>query len=180
MTVNIPETSRLKFKFVTERDAEFLFDLDQDPMVMKFINGGIKHSRERINEVFLPRIAKFANQEKGWGLWQVIEKVTGKAIGWILVRPNLFFSDNPEFDNLEVGWRFFQSSWGKGYATEAAEAVIEVVSKYEEVTRISAIAVEENLASINIMRKLGMKFVKKYLHKDPLGDSEVVYYEKTV
>lgn len=178
MTVKIPDSTRLEFNFVTSQDANFLFDLDQDPEVMKYINGGKVTSREQIKEVFLPRLAKYANPEKGWGLWRVTIKESAKDIGWILVRPNLFFSENPEFDNLEVGWRFLQSSWGNGYATEAAEAVVEQVIKLDEVKRISAIAMDGNWGSIKIMEKLGMSFVKQYLHEDPLGDSEVVYYEK--
>ena len=180
MTVKVTDSKRLTFNFITEDDADFLYNLDQDPEVMIYINGGKVSSREQIAQMFLPRLAKYANPEKGWGLWRVTVKASDTDIGWILVRPNLFFSDAPEFDNLEVGWRFFQSSWGKGYATEAAEAVIEQVIKSEAVKRISAIAMEGNIGSIRIMDKLGMAFVKKYLHQDPLGDSEVVYYEKWV
>jgi RimJ/RimL family protein N-acetyltransferase len=48
------------------------------------------------------------------------------------------------------------------------------------VSKISAIALEGNLASIKIMTKLGMKYIKTHMHKDPLGDIEAVYYEKTI
>ena len=40
-----------------------------------------------------------------------------------------FFSDTPEFDNLELGWRFFRSSWGKGYASEAAIHIKQALSE---------------------------------------------------
>jgi RimJ/RimL family protein N-acetyltransferase len=33
-----------------------------------------------------------------------------------------------------------------------------------------------NAASINIMKKLGMSYIKTDIHRDPLGDEEVVYY----
>ncbi len=39
---------------------------------------------------------------------------------------------------------------------------------------------EDNLASIHVMKKLGMKYVKTAIHKDPLGDDEVVYYQMLV
>ena len=47
-----------------------------------------------------------------------------------------------------------------------------------EYTYISAIAVKENLGSIAVMEKLGMRFVKEYMHSDPLGDIPAVHYER--
>ena len=88
-----------------------------------------------------------------------------------------FFTKTPEFDNLEIGWRFMQSAWGKGYATEAALAVQAEVIKQRQVKKISAIAMEGNDGSIAIMKKLGLSYQKTYLHKDPLGDMQVVYYQ---
>ncbi len=91
-----------------------------------------------------------------------------------------FFNENTQWNNLELGWRFFKKNWGCGYATEAAKAIMNTLKKSPKVYRFSAIAMEENLASIHIMKKLGMKFIKKDLHKDPLGDLEVVYYEYVI
>jgi len=88
-----------------------------------------------------------------------------------------FFSDSPEFDNLELGWRFFQSSWGKGYASEAALHIKNTLADNSELKSFSAIAVEDNLGSVAVMKKIGMSFVKSYLHKDPLFESQVVYYK---
>ncbi|GGQ06959.1 GNAT family N-acetyltransferase [Shewanella litoralis] len=66
------------------------------------------------------------------------------------------------------------------YSTEAANAVMQAMSTVDEVTHVSAIAVEDNLASIAIMKKLGMQFQYKQLHRDPLGDTEAVFYQKAV
>ncbi|MBL4815394.1 MAG: N-acetyltransferase, partial [Shewanella sp.] len=59
-------------------------------------------------------------------------------------------------------------------------AVMDVVTAPDKINKASAIAFEENLGSIKIMEKLGMSFLKKGIHKDPLGDLELVYYEKFV
>ena len=175
-----PSSSRLNYSFITEKDIDDLYQLDQDPAVMKYLNGGKPTTMEEKHTVFLPRMAKYANKEKGWGLWKVNIKESGEFIGWILVRPMHFFNDetDTEWHNLELGWRFKQSSWGKGYATEAANALVEQIALMPEYTHISAIALKENVGSIGVMEKLGMTFVKEYMHNDPLGDIPAVYYER--
>ncbi len=176
----IENSERLSFALMTANDAELLFNLDQDTEVMQFINGGVLTSWEDIQNVYLPRMESYTNADKGWGLWKVVLQNTEQFIGWILVRPMNFFSEQPDFENLELGWRFSRLSWGKGYATEAATAVINALIKNAVCTKISAIADEENLASINIMKKIGLQYIKTYLHQDPLFSSEVVYYELEV
>lgn len=175
--MQIQDSARLSYRLFNENDGEELFQLDQDPLVMKYINGGQITSREDIEQRFLPRVKYFSNPDTGWGLWRVSVTQSGEFIGWVLVRPMEFFSDQPQLDDLEVGWRFMQSSWGKGHATEAAKAVCTAIVANDEVTKLSAIAMEGNVASIGIMKKLGMKFLKKALHEGPNGEEEVVFYQ---
>ncbi len=167
---------------MTRDDADALFDLDQDTDVMHFINGGKMTSMEDILSVSIPRLESYADQSEGWGIWKVSlrgEVDDSKAyLGWVLVRPMDFFSEAPQYNNLELGWRFKQSSWGHGFATEAAKMVMDTVCAPLKITRVSALALEQNVASINIMKKLGMKFLMKKLHHDPLGDMELVFYQK--
>jgi RimJ/RimL family protein N-acetyltransferase len=175
--MNIISSARLSYKLMTKEDGELLFQLDQDPEVMRFITGGNPSSMEQINNILVPRMESYSNEQKGWGLWQVNISSSNEYIGWILVRPMNFFSDSPEFDNLELGWRFFQSSWGKGYASEAALHIKNTLAKNNDLKSFTAIAVENNLGSIAVMKKIGMSYVKSYLHKDPLFESQVVYYQ---
>jgi RimJ/RimL family protein N-acetyltransferase len=175
--MNINPSARLSYKLMTKESRDLLFQLDQDPEVMRFLNGGRPSSMDEIKNVFIPRMESYFNQIKGWGLWQVNISSSDEYIGWVLVRPMNFFSDSPEFDNLELGWRFFQSSWGKGYASEAALHIKDTLADNSELKSFSAIAVEDNLGSVAVMKKIGMSFVKSYLHKDPLFESQVVYYK---
>jgi RimJ/RimL family protein N-acetyltransferase len=170
-------SARLSYTLMTQADGELLFQLDQDPEVMLFLNGGKPSTMAEINEISIPRMERYLNVQKGWGLWQVNISSNNEYIGWILVRPMHFFSEAPEFDNIELGWRFFQSSWGKGYASEAALHIKNTLAKNNVLKGFSAIAVKDNLASIAVMKKIGMSYVKTYLHKDPLFESHVVYYQ---
>ena len=177
--VNIMPSERLCYRLMTDKDVDSFYQLDQDPEVMRYINGGKPSSREEIETVYMPRLMSYTNFAKGWGMWRVGLQPNNEFIGWILVRPMQFFSKQPEHHNLELGWRFFRAHWGKGYATEAAIQIMNTLSVDKDIQYFSAVADENNLGSIHIMKKLGMDFVKKYLHKDPLGDTPCVYYQKT-
>ncbi len=175
--MEISNSSRLTYQFIGEDDNAFLFQLDQDPAVMRFINGGKPTSKEDITSKFMPRLYAYRNADKGWGLWKVTVQDTQQEIGWILARPMEFFSDSPLYDDVELGWRFVQSSWGKGYATEAAKHVKNTLSTLPQNKHFSAIAVKENYGSIRVMKNLGMSYIKTYLHSDSqLGELEVVLY----
>jgi len=175
--MKINNSVRLSYQLMSADDAELLFQLDQDPEVMRFIADGKVSSRESIETVLVPRMQKYLNTDKGWGIWQVNIAETDEYIGWVLVRPMNFFSDSPEFDNLELGWRFFRSSWGKGYASESAQHIKDVLAVEPEYKKFSAIADEENLGSIGVMKNIGMSYVKTYLHTDPLFECQVAYYQ---
>ncbi|KGJ86971.1 GNAT family N-acetyltransferase [Colwellia psychrerythraea] len=178
--MDIKNSERLKFRLMDSADAQALWEIDQDPAVMKFLNGGTPTSIEQVNKVFIPRMNAYRNNELGWGIWQVSDKVSNEYLGWVLIRPMSFFTESPNTKDLELGWRFFQATWGKGYATEAAIAIRDAVIANTDVTHVSALAVADNLASIGVMKKMGMNFVRAYLHEDPIGDFDAVHYQMAV
>lgn len=173
-------SDRLSFQIMDETNAQDFFELDQNPEVMKYINGGKPSSKQDIETKMLPRMASYTNHAKGWGIWKVNLLQSKAFIGWVLVRPMDFFTDNPQIDDLELGWRFKQESWGKGYATEAAKHIMHALIENKSASQYSAIAEAENTASIGIMKKLGMQFIKNDIHKDPLGDMQVDFYSLKV
>jgi len=175
--MNITDTHRLSFRLLAATDAELLFELDQDPEVMRYLTAGKLTSKADITNTFIPRMEAYRDENKGWGLWGVFLITNNEFIGWVLVRPMEFFSEQPEFNNLELGWRFKQSSWGKGLGSEAAQQVKNALSKNTEVKAFSATALAGNLGSIGVMKKLGMSFIKNYLHQEPSGAIEAVYYQ---
>ncbi|WP_025822599.1 GNAT family N-acetyltransferase [Shewanella marina] len=187
--MKVKATARLSFELMTAADAHLMHELDQDPEVMRYINGGVMTSWQRINEFFVPRVKGFTNNEQGWGLWKVMTHSVQENlladedpyfIGWVLVRPMDYYTDEPRFHDLEVGWRFKRKTWGLGYATEAALAITEALVLQPQITHLSAIALEGNLASINIMKKLGMEFVETKTELINGLTEKVVYFTKKV
>ena len=178
--MNVPRTARLNFKLMDENDGALLFDLDNDPAVMEHLTRGRVSTMNTIKEVFIPRMQAYRNPQRGWGLWQVNLNDGDVFLGWILIRPMGFFTAEWAHSDIEIGWRFKRASWGKGYASEAAAAVLDAVTQQAEVKTISATAVKENHGSIKVMKKLGMQFIEQYTHSDEFGELPAVLYRKSV
>jgi hypothetical protein len=82
-------------------DAQALWELDQYPAVMQFITGGKPNSIDTINKVILPAMKAYTDVKQGWGIWQVSDKFTQEYLGWVLVRPMDFFTNEPKLNDLE-------------------------------------------------------------------------------
>lgn len=84
--VQIPPTARLAFRLMGSADAPLLFELDEDPEVMRFLNDSKPSTREEIEQKFVPRMVKFTDPAAGLGLWEVRRREDGEYLGWILAR----------------------------------------------------------------------------------------------
>ncbi len=94
------ETERMVLRCLTENDADNLFELDSDPDVMRFLTGGVPHTREFIVKKTLPHYLGFCEPSGAFGFWAAIEKETADFIGWFHFRP---FKENSE--EIELGYR---------------------------------------------------------------------------
>jgi RimJ/RimL family protein N-acetyltransferase len=155
------ETERLLLRRFTESDVANLHDLDGDPEVMRFVNGGKPVSRDVIREETLPRFLRAYERFEGFGVWAVIERSTGEFAGWFEFYPRKHGS--PE--EVELGYRLRRSAWGKGYATEGSRAVIRKGFTELGVHRVVAETMAVNTASRRVMEKAGLKFVRTF-HQD--------------
>ena len=177
----IPPSPRLSFGLLSQQDAQLLFEVDQDEEVMRYLNNGQRTTMQTIIEVMLPRMAQYRNPELGYGIWQVRRLEDNTYLGWVLIRPMGFNTEVPSTDDVEIGWRLKRPYWGQGYASEAAAAVARaVVANNNSIKYLSAIAMPDNAGSIGVMRKLGMQFIKRYLHRDALGDVDTVLYRTDI
>lgn len=176
----ISPSARLKYRLMTQNDGDLLTELDSDPAVMRYLTNGKPTSREQIEQFYLPRLAKFTNPQQGWGLWHCSLIDDETFLGWVLIRPMYFFNGEMDERDLEIGWRFKQIAWGKGYATEAARHIATHLAEQDKMDYLSAEALKENLGSINIMKKLSMTFLREGIHEGPTGPMGVVYYRKAV
>ena len=100
------ETERLLLRRFTESDVGNLHDLDNDPEVMHFINGGRPVSRDAIREETLPRFLRAYERFEGFGIWAAIERSTGEFVEWFEFYPRK--DAGPE--EVELGYRLRRSA----------------------------------------------------------------------
>lgn len=152
------ETERLLLRRFTEGDVDRLFDLDNDPEVMRFLNGGIATPRDVIENEILPGFVRSCDRFVGYGQWAGVEKATSDFLGWFSFEP----WDGGSRAEVRLGYRLRRLAWGKGYATEGARALIRKGFTELGVQRVVADTYEENLASRRVMEKAGLTLVRMY------------------
>jgi RimJ/RimL family protein N-acetyltransferase len=152
------ETERLVLRQFTEDDVDSLVELDGDPDVMRFINGGRPTPRQEIENDVLPTFLDYYERFPGYGFWAAVEKSTGRFVGWFHFRP----AERAHPDEIELGYRLRKSAWGKGYATEGSRALIQKGFAELGVQRVVASTMVVNVASRRVMEKAGLKFVRTF------------------
>jgi len=161
------ETERLLLRKVTLDDKEELFKLHSDPEVQKYTGEPVVTTIEEIEKSILSRISDY--EKYGFGRLAVIHKTTNNLIGWA----GLAYL--PEFDKVDLGYRFKKEFWGKGYATEASRAILDYGFNRLDLNLIIAIAIVEHTNSINVMKKIGMKYDKHAPYE--AGGKDAIWYQ---
>ena len=152
------QTQRLVLRRFTEDDSANLVELDGDPEVMRFINGGRPTPRTEIESEVLPAFLDYYERYRGYGFWAAIEKSTGLFVGWFHFRP----AEGSPPGEVELGYRLRRSAWGKGYATEGSRALVDKGFAELGVERVVASTMVVNVASRRVMEKAGLRFVRSF------------------
>lgn len=155
------ETERLILRRFTVDDAELLHELDNDPVVMRYVNGGVPVSREEIVNETLPAFLSYYERFEGYGFWAAIEKESGRFLGWFHFRPG---TDAGPLEP-ELGYRLHQVAWNRGFATEGSRALIKMGFVELGCERVTAECMALNVASRRVMEKAGLHYVRTF-HAD--------------
>lgn len=156
------ETERLILREFGPDDANNLLELDTDPEVRRYVDQPNPPTPESAARL-LQRFLSWHRKPDQYGYFATIEKATGAFIGWFHFRPT---RDLP--DAIEIGWRFKQTAWGRGYATEGAQAILRKGFLEQGVARVAAEAMTENGRSIRVMQKIGLRFDHEFVYDNRL------------
>ncbi|WP_431242741.1 GNAT family N-acetyltransferase [Flavobacterium sp. P21] len=163
------ETERLLLREFLLSDADGMFELDSNPKVHLFLgNNPVKKPEESIEYI---HFVQKQYKDFGTGRWAVILKETNEFLGWSGIK---FITDeiNGHKNFYEIGYRFIEKHWGKGYATEAGKAFVNYAFNEMKVDALYAYADAGNENSRKILEKLGLQYVNSFEYE---GETEVWY-----
>jgi len=146
------ETERLQIRHLKPEDTDGMTALCSDPVAMRYMDDGSVMTRDECAAWI--DICQNKYRDRGYGTSGVFDKATGAFIGFCgVVR-------TPDSDFDEIIYAFGQPHWGKGYATEAAKAMLDYVFGISQLDAIYATIDPANIASQRIMAKIGMDFLE--------------------
>ena len=167
--MKIIETERLLLREFTEGDAEFIFELVNEPgWIQNIGDRGVRtleDARRFISDKLAASYAKF-----GFGLYLVELKETGASAGMcgLVKRDSL--------EDVDIGFAFLEKFWSKGYAFESASAVMDYAQNTLGLKRLAAIVSPDNRGSIKVLEKLGMHFER--MIKMPDDTEEIKFFAR--
>lgn len=145
-------TSRLVSRNWEERDRDLFHRINSDADVMAFFP--FRRTRAESDAMF-DRL-RAAIERDGFGFAALELRQSGQCIGFAGLSA---VNDVPALPpgTIEIGWRLAPEYWGKGYATEAAEA--QLARGFDEMAldQIVSFAVWNNARSLAVMKRIGMR-----------------------
>jgi ribosomal-protein-alanine N-acetyltransferase len=159
--MKILETNKLILRHQVLDDLDNLFALYCDPDVRRYIPDAPRNYEEAREELEWHMNGHPKHPELG--LWATIHKETNKFIGRCGLLPWTIDGQN----EVEVAYLISKSYWGQGLGTEVAQAILDYGFDKLNLSRLICLIDEENLASIKVAEKIGMKFEKE--GRDEMG-----------
>lgn len=150
-TLQILETERLTVRQLTPEDATFILQLLNEPAWLRFIgNKSVRNLEDARRYILQGPVEMYARL--GFGLYLVELKEEGVPIGicGLIKRDSL--------EDVDIGFAFLQKYWCRGYAYEAAFAVMTYGESVLGHKRIVAITSADNENSAKLLEKLGFRF----------------------
>lgn len=157
------ETERLRLRAFRESDLDAYAALCSDPEVARWLLwGALDRAASWRNLIFQLGLWLV----RGAGLWAVEEKATGTVVG------RLGFCEGEGWPGFEVGWALVPRVWGRGYATEGAEAALAFAFRDLGRDHVISLIRPDNLRSIRVAERIGERLERSIEH---LGKEALIY-----
>ena len=158
------ETERLRIRKLLLTDLKLFFKLESNPVVLQYATGEIKTivACEVELKELMDKYDKFKND---FWIYAIERKYDNKFIGTVALVKDIV--------DDEIGYRFIEEYWGKGYATEICKGLISYC-KFVGMKKIVGYVVDENIASAKILKRFNFTEVKKFI-SDDIGLPETKY-----
>lgn len=150
------ETENLLVRKLVALDLEAFHKMQSNPKVMQYATGIVK-SMEAHKIELNDLISKYDVIDNDFWIYAIERKSDSVFIGTVA----LIKDDG----NDEIGYRFLEGFWGNGFGTETCKGLINYCRE-NNFKKLTAYAVDANIASQKILEKLDFKFVKKQIAED--------------
>ncbi|HZS08031.1 MAG TPA: GNAT family N-acetyltransferase [Blastocatellia bacterium] len=147
----IPETDRLRLRRLSVDDADFILRLLNEPSFLEYIGDkGVRTMDDARSYILNGPVASY--EKHGFGLWLVELKESGASAGLcgLLKRDVL--------EDVDLGYAFLPEFWSRGYALEAASAVLSWARGTLGLRRVVAVTNVDNQSSIRLLEKIGFEY----------------------
>ena len=164
MTSQAPilRTDRLVLRAPTVDDLDEYAPIFADPDVMRYIGDGSLRTPDRVAKSVERTQALF--ESYGLGGFLLTDPESGSVLGDCFLVPIMRSGADPtdltdRGPEIELGYRLAKRAWGKGYATEAARAVLEWATGDEGpgITEVIGVTHPDNEPSKRVLRKIGFR-----------------------
>lgn len=147
-----PEAERLILRRWREADREPFAAMNADPRVMEHFPAPLTRAE---SDAFIDR-SEAGFETSGFGNWALEVVESGEFIGFTgLGRPRFTAHFTPA---VEIRWRLAYAAWGRGYASEAARAVLVFAFDELGLDEVVSFTTTNNLRSQAVMRRIGMTY----------------------
>ena len=154
------ESSRLRFGKLTHNDAPFLIALLNSEGWLNNIGDRQVRTEEEARRYLSERIFPHYSTQIGPLIIRLHE--TGTPIGTIGVHVR------EALPCPDIGYALLPEYWKQGYALEACRAIIAFATPLLELKELCGMVLPENLPSVNLLKKLGLRFEKEFYYpNDP-------------
>jgi RimJ/RimL family protein N-acetyltransferase len=150
------ETERLIVRKLVSTDINPFHEMQSNSKVMQFADGEVKNfdaHKSELNEL----ISKYTLSNNDFWIYAIERKSDKSFIGTVaLVKDG---------DEDEIGYRFLEKYWSRGYATEICKELI-LYCKSIGMQKIIGYVVDQNIASAKILERFNFRIVKKFMSED--------------
>ena len=155
-------SERLTLRNWRDSDRTLFAALNADPEVTPDLGGPL--DRAGSDAKFDRYVAVF--EQHGFCRW-ALEDLEGKFLGYAGVMPSR--PNHPIGPHAEIGWRLMHTAWGKGYATEAANASLRDVFERTHLKEVLTYTSADNIRSQAVIKRLNMQRAPSLDYAEPLG-----------
>jgi RimJ/RimL family protein N-acetyltransferase len=148
----IAETKRLVVRPWRLDEADRFVEIYRRPEVVRWFPAAPMVNRQEAVERIERHLAQLAADPR-FGRWAVVDRSSGVPVGTVILKPL------PDGDGeVEIGWHLHPARWGKGFASEAAGAVLSR-GFADGLGEVWAVTDFDNHRSAAVCRRIGMRLL---------------------